>query len=54
MDDKLLSWLASVRDDPLAFTLGAYPWGEPGTVLEKFDGHIEKAYDEQTGLNLMQ
>jgi predicted DNA-binding protein with PD1-like motif len=23
-------------------------------VLEKFEGHIEKAYDDQTGLNLMQ
>lgn len=23
-------------------------------VLEKFDGHIEKAFDEETGLNLMQ
>ncbi len=23
-------------------------------VLEKFDGRIEKAYDEETGLNLMQ
>ena len=26
--DELLSWLASVAGDPLAFTLGAYPWGE--------------------------
>lgn len=43
MDEKLLSWLASVRDDPLAFTLGAYPWGEAGTVLEKFDGPEEWA-----------
>ena len=23
-------------------------------ILEKFDGHIEKTYDDQTGLNLMQ
>lgn len=38
MDDKLLLWLASVRGDPLAFTMGAYPWGEPGTVLESSDG----------------
>ncbi len=38
MDDKLLLWLASVRDDPLAFTLGAYPWGEKDTVLEHFHG----------------
>ena len=38
MDEKLFAWLAEVRDDPLAFTMGAYPWGEPNTVLEKFDG----------------
>ena len=38
MSDDLLDWLASVKGDPLAFTMGAYPWGEPGTVLEKFDG----------------
>lgn len=41
MDDKLLLWLASVKGDPLAFTMGAYPWGEPGTVLEKFEGPDE-------------
>lgn len=38
MTDELLEWLASCSGDPLAFTLGAYPWGVPGTVLEKFDG----------------
>src|SRR5271167_740375 len=38
MDDRLLLWLAETRNDPLTFTLGAYPWGEAGTVLEKFDG----------------
>ena len=38
MDETLLTWLASVRGDPLAFTMGAFPWGEPGTVLEKFTG----------------
>jgi len=37
-DERLFSWLSSVRGDPLAFTLGAYPWGEPGTVLAKFNG----------------
>lgn len=36
--EGLFDWLASCKGDPLAFTLGAYPWGEPGTVLEKFDG----------------
>lgn len=38
MTPDLLAWLASVRNDPLAFTLGAYPWGESGSVLEKFTG----------------
>lgn len=36
MDQGLLTWLASVRNDPLAFTLGAFPWGVPGTVLESW------------------
>jgi hypothetical protein len=38
MIPDLFDWLTSVRNDPLAFTLGAFPWGEPGTVLEKFTG----------------
>lgn len=33
MDPKLIEWLASVSGDPYAFALGAFPWGEPGTVL---------------------
>jgi hypothetical protein len=37
----LLSWLAEVADDPLAFALGAFPWGEAGTVLEKYDGPLD-------------
>lgn len=45
MDDKLLLWLASVRGDPLAFTMGAYPWGEPGTVLENSTGPEDWARD---------
>lgn len=43
MTDELLEWLASVSNDPLAFTMGAFPWGEVGTVLEKFDGPDEWA-----------
>jgi hypothetical protein len=43
--DDLHSWLASVKDDPLAFTLGAYPWRKPGTVLETFDGPEDWACD---------
>src|SRR5437016_1360432 len=34
MSAELIDWLASVADDPYAFALGAFPWGEPGTVLE--------------------
>lgn len=43
--EELQSWLAEVSGDPLAFTLGAYPWGEPGTVLENFDGPEDWACD---------
>jgi hypothetical protein len=45
MTEELFSWLASVRGDPLAFTLGAYPWGEPGTVLANSDGPEQWARD---------
>lgn len=45
LDPRLLEWLASVKDDPLAFTLGAYPWREKGTVLENFDGPEQWACD---------
>jgi hypothetical protein len=31
----LLEWLASCSGDPYAFVLGAFPWGIPGTRLEK-------------------
>src|ERR1700726_3389141 len=41
MSDELLAWLAEVADDPLAFALGAFPWGEKNTVLEKFDGPLD-------------
>ncbi len=34
LDPRLVDWLASVKGDPYAFALGAFPWGEPGTVLE--------------------
>lgn len=36
--EGLIDWLASVAKDPLAFVLGAFPWGEPGSRLEKFTG----------------
>lgn len=33
MSAGLMEWLAEVADDPYAFALGAFPWGEPDTVL---------------------
>lgn len=38
MNDGLIDWLASVSDDPLAYVMGAFPWKEPNTRLEHFDG----------------
>lgn len=37
--DQLMDWLASVRNDPYAFVLGAYPWGQ-GELL-KYQGPDE-------------
>lgn len=34
MEQGLLDWLAEVSDDPYAFALGAFPWGQVGTTLE--------------------
>ena len=31
-------WSPSIKDDPLAFVLLAFPWGEQGTPLEKHSG----------------
>ena len=38
MSPELVSWLASCSGDPLAFVLGAFPWGEANTRLERFSG----------------
>ncbi len=42
---ELFDWLASVANDPLAFTMGAFPWGEPNTVLANFAGPMDWARD---------
>ena len=34
----LLAWLAACNKDPMAFVMGAFPWGEPDTALEQFTG----------------
>jgi hypothetical protein len=41
--DRLFEWLASVSGDPLAFVMGAFPWGKG--VLEKFSGPEQWAKD---------
>lgn len=41
MDPKLIEWLAACTKDPLAFVMGAFPWGEPGTTLETYTGPEE-------------
>ena len=38
MNPELISWLASVSNDPYAYALGAFPWREEGTRLANFDG----------------
>jgi len=45
MSARLFEWLASVRGDPLAFTMGAFPWGQEGTVLANSDGPEQWAVD---------
>jgi hypothetical protein len=37
-DAQLETWVASCRNDPLKFVLGAFPWGQKGTALEKETG----------------
>ena len=44
MIEDLHSWLAEVPGT-LAFTMGAYPWGEEGTVLANSDGPEDWAVD---------
>ncbi len=38
MNPELIRWLAACSADPLAFVLGAFPWGEHGTRLAQFTG----------------
>lgn len=55
MQPELAQWLISVRDDPLAFVMGAFPWGEPGSQLEAFDGPMPWARElmERVRLGLL-
>ncbi len=45
MTPDLIQWLVSVRDDPLRFVMGAFPWRQPGTQLEAFDGPMPWAIE---------
>lgn len=36
--DVLISWLTSVTNDPYAFVMGAFPWGQPNTSLSQEKG----------------
>jgi hypothetical protein len=38
LSPDLINWLGEVSADPLAFVLGAFPWGEPNSRLAKFTG----------------
>lgn len=38
MNDELIAELAACSSDPLRYAYMAYPWGEPGTDLARFDG----------------
>src|SRR5215831_481107 len=41
MDQEFINWLASVSRDPLAFVMGAFPWGVENTSLENEQGPEE-------------
>ena len=40
-EQRLIDWLGSVSNDPLAFVMGAFPWGEPETRLANEEGPEE-------------
>src|SRR5882757_3360976 len=52
MTDDLITWLASVSHDPLAFVMGAFPWGIPGMVLESSSGPEQWAKDLMNRIKL--
>jgi hypothetical protein len=35
---EIANYMAKYYSDPFAFVMSAYPWGKPGTSLEKFQG----------------
>ncbi len=47
-DQKLMTeiWDAKISEDPLAFVMFAFPWGQQGTPLERFKGPRKWQRDE--------
>ena len=37
-EQQLLHRILQFRDDPLGFVMFAFPWGQPGTPLERYNG----------------
>lgn len=54
MEPALIQWLVDCKPDPYAFVMGAFPWGEAGSSLEKFSGpepwQVEILEDIRDGL----
>ena len=46
-DEQLLMtrlWSPAIKDDPEAFVLFAFPWGQENTPLHKYKGQIGRAH----------
>ena len=52
MEPELAEWLVSVRDDPYAFIMGAFPWKVAGSQLEAFDGPMPWARAQMERIRL--
>jgi hypothetical protein len=50
VEQEIEDWVASCYFDPLRFVLGAYQWGEPGTVLEQETGPDDNQREFLTAL----
>ena len=50
IDIQLAEEISQFYDDPLGFVRFAYPWGEPGTSLQGFDGPDDWQVDVLTAI----
>jgi hypothetical protein len=50
-EQQLIAKILTFRDDPLAFVLYAFPWGQPGTPLENHDGPRQWQRDALTQMS---